>query len=321
MEEKIYTMNKDDVFKIIQTMLKNPPVVIWGSGATIPFGMPSMYDLNTEIGNRFNFFDASTNNLEEELGKDKYRDSLPDIRKFIWKVVEKKDNEAQKGICKNDNCYLGVKELIERFIDVEPQVLNIITTNYDRVLENVMAFNNINFTDGFNGRNLSYFDEDLFINKKNVNLIKVHGSLNWFNIEDEVRYSYDAENTDCIIIPPGKNKYQEVQKTPYRELIQKSDTVIKNAKSLFVVGFGFNDEHLTPKIKMKIKNNCPIILITKKITETTETELKNAKEYVLLEEDVNRKTKIRIKKRNETDEEKISLEGDYWQLNKFLEVI
>ena len=63
---------KDAIFRIIQKMLEKPPVIIWGSGATIPFGLPSMQDLNKTISEKVKSFDGSNNNLEEELGKDKY---------------------------------------------------------------------------------------------------------------------------------------------------------------------------------------------------------------------------------------------------------
>ena len=43
------TDKKDAIFLIIQKMLEKPPVIIWGSGATIPFGLPSMQDLNKTI--------------------------------------------------------------------------------------------------------------------------------------------------------------------------------------------------------------------------------------------------------------------------------
>jgi hypothetical protein len=34
---------------MVQTFLKDPPLIVWGSGATIPFGLPSMEDLNAQI--------------------------------------------------------------------------------------------------------------------------------------------------------------------------------------------------------------------------------------------------------------------------------
>ena len=47
-------MCKDDIFAYIQNYLKEPPLIIWGSGATIGFGLPGMSDLKDEIGKFFN---------------------------------------------------------------------------------------------------------------------------------------------------------------------------------------------------------------------------------------------------------------------------
>ena len=40
---------KDKVCKVVQKFLKDPPVIIWGSGATIPYGLPSMDDLKKSL--------------------------------------------------------------------------------------------------------------------------------------------------------------------------------------------------------------------------------------------------------------------------------
>ena len=50
-------MGINDIFKIIQDYLKEPPLVIWGSGATIGFGLPSMSRLKDEIGKALPSFD------------------------------------------------------------------------------------------------------------------------------------------------------------------------------------------------------------------------------------------------------------------------
>lgn len=76
-------MDIDDIYKSIQDYLKDPPLVIWGSGATIGFGLPSMGDLKTEIGNALPSFDKTCTDLEAELGKDKYEADLPEIRRII----------------------------------------------------------------------------------------------------------------------------------------------------------------------------------------------------------------------------------------------
>ena len=204
------TDKKDTIFLIIQKMLEKPPVIIWGSGATIPFGLPSMQGLNEMLGEKVKDFDGSNNNLEEELGKEKYLKILPKIRQIIWASINKADRKILSDLLSNKDKYSGVLALIKKFLEPHPQNINIITTNYDRLLEHVMTYHNINFTDGCSGRVLSAFNEDVFKDKNIVNLIKVHGSLNWGKIDNEIRYTdIFNKNIEPVIIPPGKNKYQE----------------------------------------------------------------------------------------------------------------
>ena len=76
-------MDIDEIYQTIQEYLKVPPLVIWGSGATIGFGLPSMSKLKDEIGKALPTFDKTCTDLEAELGKDKYEADLPQIRKII----------------------------------------------------------------------------------------------------------------------------------------------------------------------------------------------------------------------------------------------
>lgn len=313
---------KEKIFTIIQNYLKKPPVVIWGSGATVPFGLPSMWSLNESIKREIPEFDQTNENLEIELGKEEYRDLMPKIKEIIWNEISKADEKVLKDFLVSDtNIFEGIKKLVQKIGDVHPKVVNIITTNYDRILEYVLSFNNITFTDGFLGKDLSIFNDNLFDSKNIVNLVKVHGSLNWFEFGGEARYlNNNFEGSIPHIICPGKNKYQETYKSPYRELIQKSDSFINNADSFLVIGFGFNDEHLTPKIKVKIKKGAPIVVITKVITETCVQEIQDAEKYVLIEESDGNKTKFTFKEKGSQKQEVI-LEGNFWSLNNFIEII
>lgn len=320
-------MEKDDFFKLIQEFLKEPPVIIWGSGATIAYGMPSMSDLLNMLKKRFEFFDDKCTNLEEELGKDSYNQHRPEIRKAIWEYIAKRDEEILDDILKNPQNYNGIISLIDKIIETQPYVCNIITTNYDRVLENVLALKSLVYTDGFTGRFLSSFKEESFRFKQKdskksdsfVNLIKVHGSLNWFEIEGKIRYFNNSKSYEPKIIPPGKNKYQQAFSEPYRSLIQISDKTIEKSKSLLVIGFGFNDEHLTPKITERIRENVPIVVVTKEITEETKKQLNKASFYLGIEQASKGKTKISYNKNSERCVDEI--DGSFWQLDNFMEAL
>lgn len=314
---------KENIFKIVQGFLKKPPLIVWGSGATISFGLPSMKDLNNALKEKIDDFDAENENLEVELGKEQYQNQMPEIKQVIWNKINEADISVLEKVTKDKSTnFNGIILLIEKFVEVHPQVLNIVTTNYDRVLEYIMSFQGIPFTDGFDGKVLSQFNENLFQNKNIVNLIKVHGSLHWFLVNGEIRYLHsNSDSHQPQIIVPSKSKYQEAHNSPYRELIQKADSVIKDSSSFLVIGFGFNDEHLTPRIRTQLKKGIPLVLITKKISDSTFEELKDAEKYLLFEELDNGKTKVIYKISDSETRQEQELDGDFWQLIKFMEIL
>ena len=313
-----------NIFTTIQGFLKNPPVIIWGSGATIPFNLPSMNRLNDALKNKIEDFNATNENLENELGKPEYEERMPEIRKTVWDTVNQADKQVYEKLTGgNSDDIEPIKNIIEKFRECHPRVVNIITTNYDRILEYVMSYYNISFTDGFSGKDFSIFSDTYFKNEKLVNLIKVHGSLNWFKMQNSARFLSDPECCEPIIICPGRNKYQEVLQEPYRTLIQKSDDLIKEASSFLVVGFGFNDEHLTPKIKEKVNSGTPLVLVTRGVTESCKNEMAQAHKYVLLQKykEPESKTLVTIKKGKEIKIEEQVIDGNYWQLKQFMEIL
>jgi len=317
-------MSKDEIYKLIQNFLKKPPTIIWGSGATIPFGLPSMGDLRKKLEKIVPEL-KENENLEKIIGEIADKQKFKEVKKIIWKTVYEKDICLMKRLYKDKNEGKPVKRMIEKFIEPHPQVLNIITTNYDRVLEYVLAINKYKFSDGFSGQNLSIFDENNLKNKNIINLIKVHGSLNWFKSNEEIifissiNYEEIIKNGSVIplIIAPSKKKFEETYQEPFRTLIQKSDEIINNSKSFFVVGFGFNDEHLTPKIDTRIKDDVPIVIITKKATESCLEKLKLASKYVLIEE--NEASGAKFSYKNKDDNTTITIDKSIWKLENFME--
>lgn len=166
--------------------------------------------------------------------------------------------------------------------------LNIITTNYDTLIEE--AANNLNYTifDGFSFSNNPTFDDDLFnwnlfkntysinsnetIIKKNViNLLKIHGSLSWQQSKDNVirinkpkTESLTLDNLPLMIFP-SSNKYKQSYQNPYFSLFSKFQELMKIPNTLLItVGFSFGDTHITEMINNAIKNNPGFsLLITK----------------------------------------------------------
>ncbi|MDE0518547.1 MAG: SIR2 family protein [Bdellovibrionales bacterium] len=315
---------KIEVFTLIQRFLKNPPVIIWGSGATIPYGLPSMDDLKKSLKSELGDLGTSAN-LETELGKIDDINKIDIVKKIIRNEVSKKQLECLKKAIQNMNYFKSITDMIKKFYDIHPRKIDIVTTNYDCILEYALSKSDYNFTDGFTGKPLSNFHSTAFGKKEIVNLIKVHGSLNWLSDENSntfcLPYEYEFENLKYTMVLPAKERkyYETFIKEPYRTLIGKSDDVIENANSFLVVGFGFNDEHLTPKVDSKIKTGTPIVIITEKATDSCMQKLNNAEQYCLFEKDKN-ETKVMFKKNN-SPKKSLKLNGNYWKLNKFMEVL
>lgn len=318
MEDKVV---KDRMFRSIQGFLQDPPVIIWGSGATIPYGLPSMSDLKNalipEIG------DVDGGNLESILGEIDDNDKIEKIRKIVRDVVLKKDMECLRKSLENKKYLSTVNDMIRKFYRAHPQKMNIITTNYDRILEYALSQYGYDFTDGFFGRTLSKFSGENFKPERDVNVIKVHGSLNWFaHGKDQLFFPIENSSFHRILNPvmilPSKGKYEEAYREPYRSLITKADDIITKAKSFLVIGFGFNDEHLTPRVIEKINDRTPIVILARTATSSCKEKLEQSSRYCLIEKE-NDGSKFTY--RNGNDSSQLSVDENLWELSNFMEEI
>lgn len=311
---------KDKIFRLIQKFLKNHPVIIWGSGATIPYGLPGMSEL-VKVLRPYIEGIVEDANLETELGKLKDDSLIDKIRIDVREAVFKKDRICLEESIKYSKHFNAVIKMVEFFDRPHPRKVDILTTNYDCVLEYALSGANCDFTDGFTGRPLSTLDKRTFEEEGNiVNIIKVHGSLNWFSDSSNrllcLPCKHEVSALTPVMILPSYRKYEESSQEPYRTLITKSDEIIEKAEGFFIVGFGFNDKHITPKVEEKIENGTPIVVITKEATGSCKEKLKRAEKYILLEESKSG-TKITFKSKGFSSPENYQLQGDYWQLEPF----
>ena len=153
--------NNDEVFKLVQKFLKNPPVIIWGSGATIPYDLPSMDDLKQCLKSELGALEEDAN-LEKELGKIKTRDKVDKTTEIIRSEVLKKNLECLKKSIQTQSYFEAIEKMTGKFYSAHPQKIDIVTTNYDCVLEYALSKAGYNFTDGFTGRPLSKFNSGSF---------------------------------------------------------------------------------------------------------------------------------------------------------------
>ena len=129
----------------------------------------------------------------------------------------------------------------------------IFTTNYDTAIEQYCKYEGIKLVDGFQktGPSLAWnpaeYYQKLDPREKAIMLFKLHGSLTWRKIGNEIiEFGMSAKSIpgDMALIYPTETKehpYQEPFKTAYKFL----DRFLSTAEVAIVIGYSFRDRGIT----------------------------------------------------------------------------
>ncbi|EKD7143305.1 SIR2 family protein [Listeria innocua] len=291
-------VERDEFDKIIESVkakyLSKPhlPKLIIGSGSSITFGYPSMTSLSEELHKSLKenedfkkiYPEIKSKGLEHGLQSLNSEDGLIiDIRRVTAQFILQHEITQEENIY-NSNC--GLKKLIKYLsdsVEVNRPIVDIMTPNYDRVIEFICDSLGITVINGFLGGSTGIFNADLLEKpqdfykmkrppNKYVRLFKPHGSINWSNRDGKVLQVHDnkrlLEEIERIeIITPGGSKYEQgynnIQYLRHREGFSQILKEDQNASLLFF-GYGFNDKHFDVVTDTYFsKNN--ILIISKSV--------------------------------------------------------
>lgn len=299
-------MTKEQIFTEIQNVVSDNPVLVIGSGASVPYHIPGMDSLAIALKDFFSSHTYTNSDstkavyefignlnkgmgLEEALLNTKATDEVEsDIVSQVWNLVGQADREVYKRLLSGE--VMALKPLMDYLVYKDPaKICNIVTTNYDRIIEYAAcqtdAYINTGFAPNIIGHPYNKID---FLPKRleseytgSLNIWKVHGSLDWFKKDGKVlslanTATIPNDYTPCIITP-GANKYERTQQEPYREIFSHVDTLFNTATGFLCLGYGFNDSHVHPVLlKIAQKRGVRILLVTKDITKPIEDNVINA---------------------------------------------
>lgn len=273
----------------IQKILENNPTFLIGSGASVQYGLPTMGALADEIMSRLNdkySKESSWKNFVEELEKEKNLENslevfntsdweiVESIIEIVWSFICQKDEEAFNNFLMNEK-RPDLSDILEVCARRSGET-NIITTNYDRIIEYSVDFIGGDLITGFKGFYYKCFSEYEGTKRDgSFNLFKVHGSIDWFIKKSRLQIfssnfikNMNNELFVPAIVTPGSGKYRETHKSPFREIIAGADKVLRKSNSYLCIGFGFNDEHIHPIIMSENRQKgIPIVIITKSMTD------------------------------------------------------
>jgi len=168
----------------------------------------------------------------------------------------------------------------------------IFTTNYDRCFELAASKLSLTVIDGFTYSQPRFFDPNLFgydfIRRSNhatesnelldgvFHLLKVHGSVDWQLDSSQITQRLEPDPTKRCLIYPASTKYQKSYVQPYLEMMARFLTSLREPQtSLLVVGFGFNDDHLSAPIFSALQSNPSLNVVA--ISPSIEAQFKENK--------------------------------------------
>jgi hypothetical protein len=153
--------------------------------------------------------------------------------------------------------------------------VNVFTLNYDTLVEQAADAEGVVLVDGFVGtvrrvfRPESY-DHDLYFPAETTegrvhrfdrvaHLYKLHGSITWragqpdWNNPYGVAAGPDEPNEQTALIYPTPAKIGETLGMPYAELFRRfAGAVVRPQSTLFVLGYGFGDDHVNAIIRQAL---------------------------------------------------------------------
>jgi len=327
-------MERDDIFRAIQAAVVDTPLLMIGSGSSASHGLPGMQELGEHLLKKLDSKysgDSCWNDFRENLlaGQDLETalsnitfppNILSDVKWETWSLISSRDFDLFGRILFG-NEELPLSRLLKKFYQAHPQKIDIITTNYDRVVEYACDLAQLPVASGFYGCYHKHFDKE-FPSQESVNLVKVHGSLDVFCDTHDVAVSVPMlrERVPGLvpeIITPGASKYAAVLTGTPRQLLGAADERIGQARSFLCIGYGFNDAQIQENILTKARAGTPVVVLTKEVSEHAARLLaNNAKNYISIQKG---------SEENTTDicinRDMVTLSGTYWTINGFMEII
>lgn len=291
---------------------KMPTVVVLGSGASVPAGLPTMGDLSEHLKGSITpsasdkaTWDAVLADLTAGLNFEDILSKVEagsELRRMVvaetWKLINGKDREAFANSLSKPRPPLV--SLIEYLTTTSDRSLDIVTTNYDRQAEYAAERAGSVWFDGFGPGHFRSFVGEAggdaqwsyqSVRKRTVRIWKVHGSLDWFAFDGGdlaalVRETDVPPGATPLIVTPGRNKYEESFREPFRTMITVADRAMSEARTVFCLGYGFNDQHVQEKLKARRSDGgATFVILARTLTQATKAFLAegNCQRYIAIE--------------------------------------
>ncbi|WP_158963684.1 hypothetical protein [Chachezhania sediminis] len=322
------------------------PVIVLGSGASIPHGIRGMDDLANWLRENVQPADESEvdawalvrtalvagDHLEAALEGRALPDSLVvKIVRSTWDFIAQDDYSLLKSAI-TENIAFPPRSMFAGLFHSTNRNIHVVTTNYDRVVEYAADTGGYIHNTGFLPGNVRRADgaENMIFKQGNnlartVTVWKVRGSLDWFSdphggVMSLPMTSELPDGLVPLIVTPGVSKYQRTHDEPILSAIQGADRVLSIRRCVYPHWYGFRDSHIYPKLVTRCRvHDTPILVAARTLTPEAKDFLKNnaGRRYLTLEYHENGTMIYNVEYPGG-----VAIEGaSYWELPSLLELI
>lgn len=349
-------MNIDDIYSEIQNRLNTRIALVIGTGASIAvhsdFGMAALErHLNNSIPHlikdnkqaQTDWTNVSVKrkqniDFENALNEVKSEYLLDIIIEETGKHVTKISSQTLNQVHQGEIPLIPLFSKLKHLLSPSHPLLDIITPNYDLIIENALSQCGIPYTDGFWGEYKKTFNwqeaKNNFIRYIDsvkpkgvikqpipfVKLHKVHGSLNYFIQNDDIiridtlSYFTEPETYERFIITPGESKHKRIVQN--RNFYFEMDKTIEEVNTYFFIGYGFNDIDIDKKICANIESRGrKAVIVTKELTSINGMSLINNPNNIIIID--NNKGGATICYNNE----RMDIDKPIWRIDEFTKEI
>lgn len=286
-------MNRDELKKRLQDHFTDGLVLIIGSGLSCAEGIPGMGELKDHLLVEVpNVLDKEHHADWEPLAAD-LRAGL-DLESAMLK--QPPVSEVEAVIVSLTASLIACREAavlakvfsgthVLRLTRLFPHLLKptrgipVITTNYDRLVEIATEMAGLGVDSLFAGHSYGRlnpresrmsFCRDAAVRKgkvylsygDRVTLSKPHGSLDWYQHNDEPIRCPLSLSLPRLIITPGRNKFRTGYDRPFDSHRERANREIDRAARFLIVGYGFNDDHLETHLSPRLRDGTPTVILT-----------------------------------------------------------
>ena len=294
---------------LLQSLQMQHLIVLAGSGCSYCAGGPTMSDLwkavleeppkeETETIAKTIGYDLTIKNIEYFLSQTEAYLSFntDETAKTFFNNAKKIILEKCRDFSKDK--LTAHETLLHRLSRrrTRDQRLRIFTTNYDLCFEiaatklGCVAIDGFSFTSPrrYDPR---FFDYDIIRRPRSGEdnghylegvflLYKLHGSVNWEQGENSIIEKEHTEPEKACLIYPASGKYQQSYNQPFIESISQYLMAIREPNTcLLVMGFGFNDDHLSKPLLSAVRSNphLRLIVVARSLEESKSSYLNELK--------------------------------------------